>query len=57
MDEFDKWEELVKPIKQAAKILNIDLTEADLPEYLNWKVGADMHRKLWDKVYAKRKKK
>jgi len=55
MDEVEKWEALLKSIMQASKILNIDLTEADMPDFLNWRVASDMHRKLWALVYQKRK--
>ena len=56
MDEVEKWEALLKSIMQAAKILNIDLTEADMPDFLNWKVASDMHRNLWTLIYSKKRK-
>ena len=57
MDEFENWETLMRSIRRAAKILNIDLAEADMPDYLNWSVASDMHRNLWALIYSKRKKK
>ena len=57
MEEEEKWEALMMSIRRAAKISNIDLTEADMPDYLNWYVASDMHRNLWALVYHKRKKK
>ena len=56
MDEEEKWQELTKSILAAAKILGWDITEEDLPEPLNWKAGAKMHKELWNNVYAGRKK-
>lgn len=55
MDTDEKWEALLRSIRKAAKILSIDLTEEDMPRYQDWIAGADMHRKLWDLVYDKRK--
>lgn len=55
MDEQEKWEQLMASIRKAAKILNIDLTEADIPRYLDWRAASDMHKRLWDLIYRKRK--
>ena len=57
MGEDEKWEALLKSIRRAAKILNIDLTERDLPDYLNWVVASDMNKNLWARVYRRRKAK
>ena len=54
MDIQEKWEALMASIRKAIHILNIDLTEADLPEYQNWYVGREMHQRLWALVYTKR---
>jgi len=51
MTEEEKWNALILSIKKAAKILGIDLTEEDIPEYLNWFSGAKMHKNLWNSVY------
>ena len=51
--EGEHWEAMMASIREAAKILNIDLTEKDMPEYMNWFVGRPMHRDLWARVYAK----
>lgn len=53
MDEGEQWEAMMYSIRKAAKILNIDLTEEDLPEYMNWAAGRHMHRDLWARVYSK----
>lgn len=52
MDEHEKWELLMASIREAARKSNTDLTEADMPEYLNWKAGVDLKEKLWAKVRA-----
>ena len=54
MSEEEKWEKLMASIRKAAHILNIDLTEKDMPEYLNWPVGRDMNKRLWARVHRKR---
>ena len=51
MDEYEKWDAIMRSIRKAARILNIDLTEQDVPEHLNWFVARKMHRYLWDQVY------
>ena len=56
MDEGEQWEAMMYSIRKAAKILNMDLTEEDLPEYMNWTVGRDMHYRIWAKVYSKTRK-
>lgn len=55
MSEEDKWEKLMASIRKAAHILNLDLTEQDYPDYLNWPVGTAMNKNLWARVYRKRK--
>jgi len=57
MEEWEKWEALMASIRKAAKILNIEITEQDVPEYLNWSVGRAMHEDLWAQVYARGKRK
>jgi len=57
MEEWEKWEALMASIRKAAKILGKELTEQDVPEYLNWYVGRAMHEDLWAQVYAKTGKK
>ena len=52
-EEGEQWEAMMASIRGAARILNIDLTEEDMPEYMNWFVGRTMHRDLWARVYAK----
>ena len=54
MSEEEKWEKLMASIRKAAHILNEDLTERDMPEYLNWPVGTDMNKRLWAQVHRKR---
>ena len=51
MTEEEKWEELLRSMRKAARILGMTLEEDDLPEYLNWFSGAKMHQNLWDQVY------
>ena len=57
MDEGEQWEAMMYSIRKAARILNIDLTEEDLPEYMNWVAGRHMYRELWAQVYSKTQKK
>ena len=54
MDEYEKWGTLMFSIRRAAKILNIDLTEADMPDYLNWRVASALHEKLWSLIYLRK---
>ncbi len=56
MPEEEKWELLMASIRKAAHILKLDLTEQDLPDYLNWVVGRDLNKNLWARVYLKRKR-
>lgn len=56
MDEEEKWQALMRSIRKAAKILNWDYNTVDMPNYLDWKEGADLHRKLWDLVYLQKVK-
>lgn len=52
-DEAQKWNILMASIRRAAHILNQDLEERDYPDFLNWNVARDMHKRLWNKVYAR----
>ena len=52
-EEGEHWEDMMASIRKAAKILNMDLTEENMPEYMNWFVGRTIHRDLWARVYAK----
>lgn len=56
-EETDKWQAMIRSIHKAAKILNRDLTEKDMPEPLDWRAGSDLHDRLWAEVYALPKKK
>ena len=53
MDEDEQWHELILSMQKAAKILNIELTERDMPEYLDWFAGRNLHQDLWDRVYLR----
>lgn len=53
LSEEEKWESMMRSIRKAAKILKIDLTERDIPEYLNWTEGSRLHDDLWDRVYGR----
>ena len=55
MDTHDKWQALMRSIRKAAHILNLDLTEKEWPEYQNWFVGVAVHKRLWDLVVLRRK--
>jgi len=55
VNEEDKWNALMRSIRKAARILNIDLSPEAMPEYMNWLVARTMHRYLWDQVYLKRR--
>ena len=57
MTEEEKWEALIRSINKAAHILGKELTEKDVPEYLNWRVGTEMNHRLWSEVYARNKDK
>ena len=56
MTKEEEWENLIKSIKKAAHRLNEDLTERDMPDYMNWFVAREMHRNLWARVRRKNKK-
>jgi len=56
MTKEEEWENLIKSIKKAAHRLNEDLTERDMPDYMNWFVAREMHRNLWARVRRKGKK-
>jgi hypothetical protein len=45
-----QWISLLRSIKRAAKILNIDLTEKDIPEYGEWYSAVKLHSYLWSMV-------
>ncbi len=53
----DDWEALVSSIRKAARILNMDLTERDMPDYQNWFIAREMHKDLWARVRSRRKRK
>lgn len=56
MDEDNYiWDNLIRSINKAARILNIDLTEADIPQYPDWYAASKTHKNLWDLVYLKRR--
>jgi hypothetical protein len=57
MSEEDSWNTIIHSIKRAARILNINLTETDMPDYENWLAARTIHNYLWNQVYLKRKKK
>ena len=46
------WDDLIRSIMRACKILNLELTEADLPS--NWQEIRRSHDDLWGRVYAER---
>lgn len=46
------WDDLIRSIYWAYKILNKEFTEADLPS--NWFEIRKLHDALWRQVYAKR---
>ena len=56
MDKDTQWQELIRSMNRAARILNIDLTEKDIPEYLDWYTARKIHRSLWNQVYLKKRK-
>lgn len=49
--ETEKWQAMMNSIRKAAKILNYDLTEEEMPEPLDWKAGSHLHERLWAEVY------
>ena len=57
MSEDEKWQRMMKSCREAIKIINAQNKRDDPyyefrePEYLNWIVGADYHKTLWNKVY------
>lgn len=54
LNEQDKWELLMASIRRAANILGIDLTERAMPDYLNWFIGRDMSKRLWNRVKSRK---
>ena len=48
------WDNLIRSINKAARILGIEITEAEMPQYPNWYAARQMHDNLWKMVYAKR---
>jgi len=48
------WNDLLKSIFRAAKILNIDITEKDIPDYGNYTAMVKMNEELWARVKNKR---
>lgn len=55
MEEAEKWEALMASIRKAARILNRDLTERHIPDYLNWPAARQMSQRLWAEVADRRK--
>lgn len=54
MDQEENWTSLIRSIKRAGKILNIDLTESDMPQPFDWRYASDFNRHLWNLVRLKR---
>lgn len=54
-DKAEEWEQLMKSIRRAAKILGKDLS-AEWPDYGNWQYARDLWSKLWAQVYNRNKK-
>ena len=54
MKPHEKWIELLRSIRKAAKILNMDLTEEDMPDGQNWFMASKMNKRLWDLVRLKK---
>lgn len=50
MTPEEKWERLMKSIRRAALILGIEITERDVPEYLNWPIARQMSKRLWGRI-------
>jgi len=55
MDEDEKWTTLIRSMNRAAKILNIDLTEKDMPQPMDWKYASKLNRSLWNQVTLRRR--
>ena len=49
------WDNLIRSINKAARILGFDLTETDMPQYPNWFAARKLHSNLWNLVYLKNK--
>ena len=47
MTKETQWNLLIGAINKAAYILNMDLTERDMPDYMNWLVAREMNNNLW----------
>lgn len=56
MDEDEQWQELVRSIRKATRILNYDIPGQDMPLYLDWPAGAKLHKDLWNEVYLRNAK-
>ena len=50
------WDNLIRSINKAARILGIEITEAEMPQYPNWYAARQMHDNLWKMVYAKQRR-
>lgn len=46
------WDDLIRSIMRACKILNIEFIEPDLPD--NWLEIRRLHDELWRRVYEAR---
>lgn len=44
------WEDILRSIFKAARILGVDITEQDLPDYDNYKELVALHKELWARV-------
>ena len=53
MDTEYMWDNLIRSINKAARILRIDITEVEIPQYPNWYAARILHKNLWNLVYSK----
>ncbi len=56
LTEEDRWEILIQDIRRASLIIGMPITEAVMPDYMNWIVARDLHLKLWARIYFDNKK-
>ena len=50
----EQWLLLIGSINKAARLLNLDLREQDMPDYMNWLVARNINQSLWGKVCSQR---
>ena len=50
MDEEEKWNRLMMSIRKAARILNLELTEPDMPQPSDWRYASSLNSRLWGLV-------